>query len=72
VRDALALAADSDCLVLLGELAEDLSEAAEIAGRRAKAIGAQTQALTLYERKRNVAAAANARQRLASLERAPG
>jgi predicted ATPase len=60
-REAVALAAETDFLVLRGDALMDLAEVLRAAGREADAVPFVEQALELYEQKGNVVAAERAR-----------
>jgi tetratricopeptide (TPR) repeat protein len=64
-REAVALAAETDFLVLRGDAFMDLAEVLRLAGRDADAVPPLEQALELYEQKGNVVAAERARALLA-------
>jgi DNA-binding SARP family transcriptional activator len=64
-REAVALAAETDFLVLRGDAFVDLAEVLRLAGRDADAVPLLEQALELYEQKGNVVAAERARAPLA-------
>ena len=61
-RDGVALAADSEFAVLHADVLLDLAEVLELAGRSEEARAATAEAVSIYERKGNVAAARNARR----------
>jgi DNA-binding SARP family transcriptional activator/class 3 adenylate cyclase len=60
-RGGVALAADSEFVVLQADVLLDLSEVLSLAGRPADAAASAAEALSLYERKGNVASASRAR-----------
>jgi tetratricopeptide (TPR) repeat protein len=60
-REAVALAAETDFLVLRGDALMDLAEVLRAAGRETDAVPFVEQALELYEQKGNVVAAERAR-----------
>jgi class 3 adenylate cyclase/tetratricopeptide (TPR) repeat protein len=60
-REGVALAADSEFVVLHADVLLDLAEVLELAGRDEEAAATAAEAVGLYERKGDVAAAAGAR-----------
>ena len=60
-REAVALAAESDFLVLRGDTLMDLAEVLRLVGRPSEAVPAVEEALRLYEQKGNTVSAARAR-----------
>ena len=60
-REGLALAADSEFVVLHADVLLDLAEVLRLAGRADDASAAAAEAVSLYERKGNVASASRAR-----------
>jgi class 3 adenylate cyclase len=66
-REAVAIAERTDALSFQGYALSDLGEALALAGRRDEAAAALEQALDRYERKRNLAMAAQVRDRLGTL-----
>ena len=70
-RKSVALAEGTDFLNDQAGAYADLAEVLELAGRRDEASAALEQALTLYERKRNLAMAERVRARLAVLRTSP-
>ena len=67
-REAVAIGENTDTLNNLGDAYLDLAEVLRASGRVDEARAAAEQALERYERKRNLAMAAQARARLAELE----
>ncbi|HEY2209083.1 MAG TPA: adenylate/guanylate cyclase domain-containing protein [Gaiellaceae bacterium] len=67
-REAIELAAQTDCPGLQGDAHCDLAEVLEVAGRRADAVAALRVALDRYERKEMLPLARRVRERLAALE----
>ncbi len=61
-RQGVALGADSEFVVLHADVLLDLAEVLELAGREAEAEAARVEAVSLYERKGNLAAARSARE----------
>ncbi len=70
-REAVAITERTDMLNLQGDALCDLAEVLHAAGRAEEAGATLTEALERYERKRNLAMAAQVRERLALLEAAP-
>jgi len=66
-REGVALAADSEFVVLHADVLLDLAEVLRLAGRAEEASAAAAEAVSLYERKGNVASARRARDLLAGL-----
>jgi tetratricopeptide (TPR) repeat protein len=66
-REAVAIAEHTDGLNLQGQALGDLAEVLAAAGRTDEAAAALEQALERYERKKNLAMAAQVRERLAQL-----
>jgi DNA-binding SARP family transcriptional activator len=66
-REGVALAADSEYVGLHADVVLDLAEVLRLAGRSDEAGATAAEAVTLYERKGNVAGAAKARNVLGSL-----
>jgi tetratricopeptide (TPR) repeat protein len=62
-RDGVTIAADSEFVVLHADVLLDLAEVLELAGRPDEASAAAAEAVRIYERKGNVAAAGRARDR---------
>ena len=60
-REGVALAADSEFVVLHADVLLDLAEVLRLAGRTEDASAAAAEAVCLYERKGNIAAASSAR-----------
>ena len=60
-REGVAIAADSEFVVLHADVLLDLAEVLELAGRPEEAREATAEAVSIYERKGNVAAARKAR-----------
>ncbi len=71
VRDAVALAADTDELDLQAEGQVVLAEALRVEGRPGEAAAALDQALRLYEEKGNLVSAARVRAALAQMNLDP-
>ena len=67
-REAVAISERTDGLNLQGDALCDLAEVLNAAGRSDQALAALAQALERYERKNNLAMAAQARDRLAELQ----
>ena len=63
-REGVAVAADSEFVVLHADVLMDLAEVLELAGRPEEAREAKADAVCIYERKGNVAAARKARELL--------
>jgi len=63
-RKGVALAADSEFVVLHADVLLDLAEVLELAGRSEEARAATAEAVSIYERKGNIAAARKARARV--------
>jgi tetratricopeptide (TPR) repeat protein len=70
-RKSVALAEGTDFLNDQADAYADLAEVLELAGGRDEASAALEQALTLYERKRNLAMAERVRARLAVFRTSP-
>jgi class 3 adenylate cyclase/tetratricopeptide (TPR) repeat protein len=66
-REAVAITEDTDALSFQGYALSDLGDVLALAGRRDEATAALKQALERYERKRNLAMAAQVRPRLEAL-----
>ena len=62
----MALGADSEFVVLHADVLLDLAEVLDLAGREVEAEAARDEAVSLYERKGNLAAARSARELAAS------
>jgi tetratricopeptide (TPR) repeat protein len=67
VREAIDLLEQADTLNIKGDAFCDLAEVLETAGKREEAIAALTQALALYQQKKNVAMVAQVKSRLDAL-----
>ncbi len=63
-REGVGLAADSEFVVLHADVLLDLAEVLGLAGRPEDAAAAAAEAVSLYERKGNVAAAERARDQV--------
>jgi tetratricopeptide (TPR) repeat protein len=70
-REGVALAADSEYVGLHADVLLDLAEVLRLAGRSDEADAATAEAVTLYERKGNVAGAARALERVRLMPSAP-
>ena len=66
-REAVAIAETTDALNWLGDALSDLAEVLHAAGRRDEALATLTHALERYERKQNLAQAAQTRDRIVEL-----
>jgi class 3 adenylate cyclase/tetratricopeptide (TPR) repeat protein len=67
-REAIEIAAQTDCPGLQGDSHCDLAEVLDAAGRRDEAIAAWREALDRYERKEMIPLARRVRERLAAIE----
>jgi len=68
VREAIELAAQTDCRGLHGDVQCDLAEVLEAAGRRDEAVAAWREALGHYERKEQLPLARRVRERLSAIQ----
>jgi class 3 adenylate cyclase/tetratricopeptide (TPR) repeat protein len=67
-REAIEIAAQTDCPGLQGDVRCDLAEVLEAAGRRDEAVAAWREALDRYERKEMIPLARRVRERLAAIQ----